>query len=223
MFYGQLAADTNPRIRATNLATEASAVLREQLAKKPSFRNTTLMAHAQDLIDVYRGHRGQIPIGNCTSTRKILGSSSARRSGQRHQNSGRLNVSIGASLRIWTRPQPRAPRKPGALLQANQARRREYAQADLAEMFTPGAPGMTTRPDGLVQVHGGKLTDRFNKKLTDDPVFAKSFTPQERTEILDLLHSMQKIPRIPAPKGVAIGSGLAAARGGLCMACPSYC
>jgi hypothetical protein len=214
VFYGQLAADTNPRIRATNLATEASAVLREQLAKKPSFRNTTLMAHAQDLIDVYRGHQGQIPIGELHVYQKDIGLLQRQAERAAAPELGSLKRLYRGIAEDMDAAAAQGTPEARALLQANQARRREYAQADLAEMFTPGAPGMTTRPDGLVQVHGGKLTDRFNKKLTDDPVFAKSFTPQERTEILDLLHSMQKIPRIPAPKGVAIGSGLAAARGG---------
>ncbi len=100
------------------------------------------------------------------------------------------------------------------LRQANAITRRNYAVDDLATLFRPGSPGMVTRPDGLVQVHGGKLLDRF-QKLVDDKLFRESFTAAERAEIAQTIKTTFGLPRLPPPGGASYGSGGVIGRGSL--------
>jgi hypothetical protein len=83
----------------------------------------------------------------------------------------------------------------------------EHVQGQLATMLRPGGPGLTIRPDGLVQLHAGQIRKTFEQMLANDATFAAGIPAEQRTAIRRLLSDIEKIPRMPPPGGQHYGSG----------------
>jgi hypothetical protein len=208
----------NPGIEAKHLWKEASEIRKAEQALEPSLRNTQVDRVAADLHDLASRNGGTIPFEALHEHQKRLGLKVA----ETRAAGGPEHVAYKKLYRAFYSDLDDAAAKGVAeaktLKEATRAARKEYALEDLGRLFQDGAPGITTRPDGLIQVHGGKLLDRFNRLVTTDKVFRESFTHQELHEVRKTLLEATKLPRLAPPKGQAYGSGQALARGGLTYA-----
>lgn len=211
--YKQLA-QVNPPIRPNALWATSSKILQAENRLQPSLQNPTLRNVAEDLHALALQHGGNIPLQDLRAHQQRLGEllQAARRAG---------GPELGAYKQLYKAfyddfERAAARGVPGADLvkQANAAARQEFAKEEVAELFLPGK-GINTRPDGLIQINGGRLSDAFERKLKTDELFAGSFTKDQLTEIRDIFKQAMKVPRIPPPKGQSYGSAMAVGRGGL--------
>jgi hypothetical protein len=90
-----------------------------------------------------------------------------------------------------------------AFVQAEQ----EHAQGQLATMLRPGAPGLTIREDGLVQLHAGQLRKAFEHALDTDTTFRAGIPAEQRAAIRRAFSDIEKLPRLPPASGRQFGSG----------------
>lgn len=213
--YQELAQGTNPAIPVQTLVTRAQELAQRELRLQPSLRNPAILRTAQDLQALARQHPSGVPLDLLYEHQQRLGlllKEANRQVWPQAQGLRRLYGGIHDDI-----DQAAASGIPEAatLRQATQAARKEFAQEDLAAMFQTGSAGITTRPDGLVQINGGRLLDRFNKRVREDDVFARSFTPDELTEVQGMLKDMVRLPRIPPARGATYGAGATLGRSGL--------
>jgi hypothetical protein len=99
------------------------------------------------------------------------------------------------------------PQRIAATRQAFTQAEQEHVQGQLATMLRPGGPGLTIRPDGLVQLHAGQIRKTFEQTLANDATFAAGIPAEQRTAIRRLLSDIEKLPRMPPPGGQQYGSG----------------
>ncbi len=102
---------------------------------------------------------------------------------------------------------------------ANEAKRAEYALQALDEMLAPGR-GIKMRGDGLVSINAGTLSDQFERRLQEDPLFAKSLPPAAISRFRELIKIATKVPDLPREVGTpeAVARNLSGVTGSASLA-----
>lgn len=100
------------------------------------------------------------------------------------------------------------------LQQLRQALRQDFGVTDLERIIE--SPGILVQRqiDGLVSINGRKLANAWNKGK-DSQFIRESFTLEQQKQVDDWIEELIKLPVLPSPKGVNVGSALVLGRGAL--------
>jgi len=217
--YQGLATHGNPPIPSQPLRSTAEELLNAEMRLQPTARNTTVANMTRELVDLSEQYGDHIPMDVLYAHQQRVGEmlrSASRQGGTEETALRRLYGSFHRSLEEGANQGV-----PGAkaLQAAIRASRQEHAAQTLEGMLQPGRGGPAARQgDALTEVKGAQLLKKFERLVAEDDVFRGSFTPDQLTEIRTLFREAAEVPKLPAPPGVAIGSGLALGRGGLAYA-----
>lgn len=216
--YQQVAQGTNPRIATRNLWRTAHELIRDEMRLQPAMRNQELVRVAHDVFAMAQPGLGNVPMSQLYANQQRVGEMirTARRSaGSQERGLRRLYGAFHADLEAAA---AQGIPEAATLRTAIAASRREHAVDELQELFMPGRPGITVRPDGQVEINAGRLRTRLRDQLQNDQVFRQSFQPEELREIEQILLEAQRLKRVPPPKGATFGSGTFARRSGTAAA-----
>ena len=185
----------------------SAAVVREEQGMQPGFRNTEAIQAGRGLLALMRQHGGRVPLGELEAYRQRLGQKIGTTTDQAELR--RLRQ-IYAALHSDLEQAAQAGTVAGAgtLREAIKASRREHAYETLTDLWSPGK-GLQTTAGDRTQVYGKRIQNQFEKRLTDDHVFAGSFTPAELTDIRATLRDVSRLTRITNPEAQGtVGSTL---------------
>jgi hypothetical protein len=220
---GELAQRTAPARPASELFTEAAtqggavptsnlwrtsaAVVREEQGMQPGFRNTEAIQAGRGLLALMRQHGGRVPLDALESYRQRLGQKIGTTTDQAELRRLRqMYAALHSDLEQASTAGAAAGA--GTLREAIAASRREHAHQTLTDLWSPGKGIQQTAGDRQ-QVYGKHIQNQFEKRMTDDQVFAGSFTPAELTDIRTTLRDVSRLTRITNPEAQGtIGSTL---------------
>lgn len=203
----------NPAIRAEETARAASLIHAAEQQLGPGLKQGKILTVAQNLKTLVKDGAGEVPLDALKARQQRVGLLLAEAKVKNWPQVSALKRLYGS---ISDDLEAAASRKvPGAaeLSAANAAFKQEQALKDLGEMFAPGQRGLTTRPDGLIQINAGVLKDRFEKALLADKNFRNGLGADLVGQVRETLTDLQRLPRMPAPHGQAVGSALVLGRG----------
>jgi Transglycosylase SLT domain len=220
---GELAQRTAPARPASALFTEAAAqggavpttqlwrtagtVVREEQRMQPGFRNTESIQAGRGLLDLMRQHGGQVPLGELEAYRQRLGQKIGTTTDQAELRRLRqMYAALHGDLEQAATTGTTAGA--GTLRTAIATSRREHAHATLTDLWSPGK-GLQQTAGDRTQVYGKRIQNQFEKRMTDDQVFAGSWTPAELTDIRATLRDVSRLTRITNPEAQGtVGSTL---------------
>jgi len=93
------------------------------------------------------------------------------------------------------------------LKQANAAAKREFAVGELEEIFTASI-GKAKEGAQFNSSNFAQALNKVQKLAKDDPLFAKGIGQEGLERVTKTLDDLRKIPVLPPPKGVNVGSAL---------------
>ena len=189
----------NAPIATGNLWRESGALLRAERALPRSTQNQEVIRVAQDMLDMARqSPRGAIPMQHLNAVRmrvRLLMDQASRDNWPQAQGLRRIYGSMMDDIEAAaTRGVPGARQ----LKEGLTAYRQERALDDLTDLWSMGK-GLQETPAGEVYIYGKRILNNFEKKLTDDPRFRGSFSPQELTDIRQTLRDVSRLT--PGPPG----------------------
>jgi hypothetical protein len=212
--YAELAAGTNPLIPTKNLWKGAAEVIQKEKVLQPHLQNKDMLGLSEDLLKLARQNGGKIPIEQLYAHQERIGLLLRQAQADNWPKVESLKRLYGATFADIDAAVAAGVPEAATLKAASQAARKEFATADLAELFLPGK-GINTVQNDLVQVNASRLLDTFNRKVQTDRLFRESFAPEELQSVRQLLQDLTKLPKVPTASSTAMRASFDIGRGGL--------
>jgi hypothetical protein len=194
-----LARQSNPDVATLQSWQTAGKVLREKQTAPGLTANDPGRLAMQDMLDMVKRTGGPVTVEDLDNFRRTL---------IPHLRDPGVKQLYGAILDDMENAAARGVTGAGTLRQAIARTRYEHSLDELADLWKPGGNIKVTDGD-QVQVMGKTLQNAFQRKMHDNPLFAKSFSAAERDDIERTLKEVGKLTNISLAPGGRLASQLA--------------
>jgi len=194
-----LARESNPDVATLQSWQTAGKVLREKKTAPGLTANDPGRLAMQDMLDMVKRTGGPVTVEDLDNFRRTL---------IPHLRDPGVKQLYGAILDDMENAAARGVTGAGTLRQAIARTRYEHSLDELADLWKPGGNIKVTDGD-QVQVMGKTLQNAFQRKIHDNPLFAKSFSAAERDDIERTLREVGKLSNISLAPGGRLVSQLA--------------
>lgn len=194
-----LARQSNPDVATLRSWQTAGKVLREKKTAPGLTANDPGRLAMQDMLDMVKRTGGPVSIEDLDNFRRTL---------IPHLRDPGVKQLYGAILDDMENAAARGVTGAGTLRQAIARTRYEHSLDDLADLWKPGGNIKVTDGD-QVQVMGKTLQNAFQRKIHDNPLFAKAFSAEDLDDIQRTLKEVAKLTNISLAPGGRLASQLA--------------
>jgi hypothetical protein len=194
-----LARQSNPDVATLQSWQTAGKVLREKMTAPGLTANDPGRLAMQDMLDMVKRTGGPVTVEELDNFRRTL---------IPHLRDPGVKQLYGAILDDMENAAARGVTGAGTLRQAIARTRYEHSLDELADLWKPGGNIKVTDGD-QVQVMGKTLQNAFQRKMHDNPLFAKAFSAAERDDIERTLKEVGKLTNISLAPGGRLASQLA--------------
>ena len=202
------AAQHNPAIVPVSITKTARDLLAREQALPSSLQNREVQRVAGDMLTLSARPGASIPLQQLDAIRQRVGLLVRQANAENWPQATGLRATYRSIMDdLGTAAQQGVP---GAqpLMQALGAHRQERAMEGLTDLWSPGK-GLQLDAGDITHVYGKRIQNQFEKRLTDDQLFAGSFTPDELVDIRETLSDVARLTsRSPTDSGNWVGQGI---------------
>jgi hypothetical protein len=194
-----LARQSNPDVATLQSWQTAGKVLREKKTAPGLTANDPGRLAMQDMLDMVKRTGGPVSIEDLDNFRRTL---------IPHLRDPGVKQLYGAILDDMENAAARGVSGAGTLRQAIARTRYEHSLDDLADLWKPGGNIKVTDGD-QVQVFGKTMQNAFERKMHDNPLFAKAFAPEDLADIRKTFTEVAKLTNVSLKPGGGLMGHLA--------------
>jgi hypothetical protein len=194
----QRAGQTNAPIATADVWRTAGDVIRRKGATPSLSADDPALKAARDLLDLAKKYGGPVPMHELDAARRNL---------VKHVRDPDVKRLYGAILGDMENAASRGVPGAADLRGAIATTRYEHSLDELAELWSPGR-GIQEIGGDQTKVFGSRIANQFEKKLHDNPTFAKAFSAEELADIRATLKVVAKLSTDTPASGGGLGQQL---------------